>query len=136
MLDLQLLRIDRESPVPAYEQLRGQLSVAIRVGSAPPGRPLPPIRDTAAALGLAPGTVARAYRELERDGLVVGRRRGGTVVVDDPPESEAVLDRTEQLAHAAAVFATTARRLGVDDADALDAVGRALADPGPPELRG
>ena len=122
MLDLQLLRIDRESPVPAYEQLRGQLAVAIRVGSFPPRRPLPPIRTMAAELGMAPGTVARAYAELERDGLVEGRRRGGTVVVDDPPDSEAGRDRAEQLAHAAEVFAAVARRLDADLDEATTAI--------------
>lgn len=132
MLDLQLLRIDRDSPVPAYEQLRGQLAVAIRVGSFPPRRPLPPIRTMAAAMGLAPGTVARAYAELERDGLVEGRRRGGTVVVDDPPDSEAGRDRAEQLAHAADVFVAVARRLDADVDEATAAVEHAL-DRDPPQ---
>ena len=112
--------------MPAYEQLRGQLAVAIRVGSFPPRRPLPPIRTMAAELDLAPGTVARAYAELERDGLVQGRRRGGTVVVDDPPDSEAGADRAAQLAHAADVFAAVAGRLGADVDEATEAVTLAL----------
>ena len=82
----------------------------------------------AAELGMAPGTVARAYAELERDGLVEGRRRGGTVVVDDPPDSEAGRDRAEQLAHAADVFAALVRRLGADVDEATAAVTHALED--------
>lgn len=58
------------SPVPPYEQLREQIAGLIATGLLQAGQRLPPVRQLAADLGLAGGTVARAYRELEQAGLV------------------------------------------------------------------
>lgn len=135
-----VIRLDSSIHVPPYEQLRAQLAVMINVGQLEPGTRLPSVRDLAAALGLAPGTVARTYRELEVGGLVEGRGRNGTVVVDDPPGSEPAEERRRRLAAAADTFAITARQLGVRRDVALAAVDAALAahdarthDPDAPE---
>jgi len=77
-----LLRVDTGDPTPPYEQLRRQLAGLIGSGTLAPGDRLPPLRQLAADLGLAVGTVARAYRELESAGLVSSRRGGGTRVTD------------------------------------------------------
>lgn len=72
--------IDLETATPPYEQVQTQISSLIAVGELPPGTRLPTVRSLAADLGVAAGTVARAYKELEAAGLVTTNRRQGTVV--------------------------------------------------------
>jgi DNA-binding transcriptional regulator YhcF (GntR family) len=122
--DDPLLRIDLSRPVPPYEQLRTQIAGLIVAGQLPPGRRLPPVRQLAGDLGLAPGTVARAYTELESAGLITTRQRGGTFVA-----SPAVPDsgRQRELAAAADSFVTKARELGMSDDAAETAVRQAIA---------
>ncbi|WP_129784453.1 GntR family transcriptional regulator [Promicromonospora panici] len=78
------LRVDLTSPVPVYEQIRAQVSALVAVGGLRPGDRLPASRDLARDLGIAVGTVQRAYRELEAGGVVTSRRRVGTVVAEPP----------------------------------------------------
>jgi DNA-binding transcriptional regulator YhcF (GntR family) len=85
------------------------------------------VRDLAAELDLAPGTIARTYRELERDGVVQGRGRRGTFVVDEPPDSEPLAERRRRLAEAATTFAFSARQLGSSADAAVDAVRAAFS---------
>ncbi|MEU5684939.1 GntR family transcriptional regulator [Streptomyces venezuelae] len=118
------VRVDTTSPVPPYEQIRAQLSALITTGRLPEGERLPPVRQLAADLGLAAGTVARAYRELEAASLIHTRRGAGTRVAP-LPAGASPLDQ-EQLAALAGQFVTAARSLGADDAAALRAVREAL----------
>ena len=74
------ITVDLRSAIPPYEQIRSQISSLIALGALAPGTRLPTVRSLAADLGIATGTVARAYKELEAAGLVDSRRRGGTVV--------------------------------------------------------
>jgi len=75
-----VIRVDPRSPIPLGEQLRRGLRRAIAEGELRTGDPLPPVRQLAGDLGINLNTVARAYRELERDGLVSPARGRGTVV--------------------------------------------------------
>ncbi|REE03907.1 GntR family transcriptional regulator [Citricoccus muralis] len=77
--------LDLSSPVPPFEQLRARITALVDDGSLTPGSRLPSVRALAADLGIAVGTVARAYRELEAAGYVVSRRRHGTTVAEAPP---------------------------------------------------
>ncbi|MBP2413269.1 DNA-binding transcriptional regulator YhcF (GntR family) [Arthrobacter stackebrandtii] len=77
--------IDLETATPPYEQVQSQISSLIAVGALQPGTRLPTVRSLAADLGVAAGTVARAYKELEAAGLVVTNRRQGTVVAASVP---------------------------------------------------
>lgn len=74
------LRIDPAGAVPPFEQLRSQLARQAADGSLPAGSKLPTVRGLADDLGVAPGTVARAYKELEADGVLETQGRRGTFV--------------------------------------------------------
>lgn len=111
-----MLRIDPHAARPPYEQLREQLMAQIRQGQLSPGTTLPPVRRLASDLGLAPNTVARAYRELEAAGAVKGRGRRGTFVLQEPTAQAAEQLTQNYLASMAA--------LGHTDDDALAWVRR------------
>lgn len=86
---MSMLRIDPADSTPPFEQLRRQLIEQIMTRQLPAGTKLPPVRRLAADLGLAAGTVARAYRELEIEGYLVTQGRGGTLVAPNAePDSE------------------------------------------------
>jgi len=76
-----LLRVDPRAALPLVEQVRRGVRRAIAEGGLAPGDELPPVRQLAGDLGINLNTVARAYRELEREGLVATARGRGTVVV-------------------------------------------------------
>jgi DNA-binding transcriptional regulator YhcF (GntR family) len=119
-----MLEVDPRSATPPYEQLREQLAALVRFGALPVGTRLPTIRQLAGDLGLAPGTVARTYRELEAAGLVVSRgRHGTTVTTAERPAPVPLLD-------AARRYVADVRRLGMGQDDALTAV-RAAFTTGP-----
>lgn len=120
------LTVDTTDPTPPYEQLRRQLAGLIQSAVLPPGSRLPPLRQLAADLGLAVGTVARAYRELESAGLVSSRRGGGTrVTTAQPALSDS--QRLELLQDSARAYVRQAGLLGADEQQILGAVSRALA---------
>lgn len=104
--------IDPGAEIPPYEQLRAQLASRVASGELAPGTKLPTVRALAGEAHLAVNTVARVYRELEADGVVVTEGRRGTFVA-----SSAVAGSREA-AEAAASYATTARRLGLTAAEA------------------
>lgn len=73
-------RLDLTSGVPTYLQLVHQVEHALRLGYLEPGSRLPRVRDVVVALAINPNTVLKAYRELERKGLTVGRPGQGTFI--------------------------------------------------------
>lgn len=119
------ITIDPAQPVPPYEQIRRQLADLITSGALPPGSRLPSVRQLARDLGLAPGTVARSYQELESAGLVITRRGGGTTVASTAALTAEA--RARLLAARADEFAVAVRQLRADDDDALAAVRAALS---------
>jgi GntR family transcriptional regulator len=117
------LSVVAADPAPPYEQVRRQLAALIGDGVLLPGARLPPLRQLAGDLGLAVGTVARAYRELEAAGLVVSRRGGGTRVADRPARPAA---DPSALRRAAAEYVDRARAAGADRGSILAALQQAL----------
>lgn len=73
-------RIDRHSGVSTYVQIVQQTKQALRLGLLEPGDKLPTAREVVEATAINPNTVLKAYRELEREGLVEARRGLGTFV--------------------------------------------------------
>ncbi|MET9955351.1 GntR family transcriptional regulator [Streptomyces sp. NPDC006339] len=73
-------RIDRRSGVATYLQIVQQTKQALRMGLLEPGDRLPTAREVVEATAVNPNTVLKAYRELEREGLVEARRGLGTFV--------------------------------------------------------
>jgi len=67
-------RLDSRSGVPTYLQLVHQVRQALRLGILQPGDQLPTVKEVVAKLAINPNTVLKAYRELDREGLVDGRR--------------------------------------------------------------
>ena len=115
------IRIDHHAAVPPFEQLRSQIAAAVARGDLAPGTRLGTVRQTAAELGLAVNTVARAYRELEADGVVVTRGRQGTFV------RSRVLDGTSDpgARTAAEEYVKAVRRAGLTRAEAVRLVEEA-----------
>jgi GntR family transcriptional regulator len=121
-----ILEIDTSSPVPPYEQIRVQLAELVTSGELPEGTRLPTIRQLAGDLGLAPGTVARAYRELESAGIVKSRVRHGTTVCR--PARPSARQVRDGIAAAARSYALAIRALGMSRDEAVAALDRELAE--------
>lgn len=102
----------REAGPPPYEQVRDGVIAAIERGRLLPGDRVPTIRGLAEHLDLAPNTVARAYRDLEEQGWLVGRGRAGTSVSDRPPLRPPAAER--DLERAAERYLRRASALGFD----------------------
>lgn len=118
-----ILRIDATAALPVYEQIRQQVTLLVASGQFRTGDRLPTIRQLATDLGVARGTVERAYEHLVADGLVVQKGRGGTMVSDQKVTPDAGV-----LAAAAEAYAVTAVQAGATEQDAVDALRRAMRD--------
>ncbi|MBC9956878.1 GntR family transcriptional regulator [Yimella sp. cx-51] len=116
-----MITIDRESHQATYEQICSQVAEGVRDGSFAVGSKLPTVRGLAATLGIAPGTVAKAYTELERCGLIVTRGRAGTFIAAGQDSA------AQELQLAARELVQRVRRWNPSRAEVLAAVTVALA---------
>jgi GntR family transcriptional regulator len=131
---LPIVEIDLDDPTPPYAQLWRQLVTMIEAAVLKPGERLPPVRQLAGDLGLAPGTVMRAYRELETTGHVRGDRRRGTTVAKRPHRTPFEIDLA---VHALAeAYCKSATRAGADPKQIVAAVMNVFAHPGDPGAAG
>jgi GntR family transcriptional regulator len=80
MRDVIEFHLDPSSGVSTYLQIVQQVREALRLGTLDVGDQLPTVREVVAHLAINPNTVAKAYRELEREGLVLARQGRGTFV--------------------------------------------------------
>lgn len=124
-----MLFVDPDSPVPPYAQLVEQVRALTQAGVLEGGTRLPPIRQLAGDLGLAGGTVARAYRELEAEGVVVTKGRHGTIV---QAPAAGPTDTSAPLVDAARTYAEVVTRLELSIEDAVSALRVALSSPDSP----
>lgn len=96
-----LVAIDAGGRVPPFEQVRSQIAAQITAGYLVDGERLPSVRGLAEELGLAAGTVAKAYQLLEEAGLVQTARGAGTRVIRPASVPTSVSDAARALAVAA-----------------------------------
>src|SRR5258708_35035773 len=90
MIEFQL---DPVSGVATYLQLVQQVRDALRLGLLEPGDKLPTAQQVVARLAINPNTVLKAYRDLEREGLVRGRPGMGAFVIPSLPGTEPAAPR-------------------------------------------
>lgn len=122
-----IIRIDPDSSVPTFEQIHTQVVAMISSSILPVDTRLPTIRQLARDLGIAPGTVARAYQELDRTGVIVTRGRHGTYVAGPV---EPTYGRSE-LQRAAENLALKGHQLGMTADQVADMLRRAFRSVAP-----
>jgi GntR family transcriptional regulator len=112
-------QLDTTSGVATYLQLVQQVHDALRLGLLEPGDQLPTAQQVVAKLAINPNTVLKAYRDLEREGLVRGRPGQGTFVTRTLPGTDP--DTRARLLAAITDWLRSARSagLGPDDIDAM-----------------
>ena len=98
-------RLNQSSGIPLYLQLMDQVKHAIETGELRPGDQLPAIRKLAEDLVMNPNTVARAYRELEHEGVIELKHGLGAFV------SDSVVARTGPMRKARAIVQSAIERL-------------------------
>ena len=118
MIEFQL---DPASGVATYLQLVQQVRDALRLGLLEPGDRLPTAQQVVARLAINPNTVLKAYRDLEREGLVEPRAGHGTFVLRRPPGPPP--GTHSRLARSLAHWVRGAREAGLDD-DAIESLLR------------
>src|SRR5436305_15340389 len=113
------IRISPSDGVPIDQQIVNQMRYLIAAGRLQPGEELPPIRVLAEQLVVNPNTVARAYAELERAGIVTKRHGSGTYVSDNGSPLKRA-ERLKILAQRADALVAEARHLEVEISELLD----------------
>jgi GntR family transcriptional regulator len=104
--------LDTRSALPTYVQLTQQVKRALLLGLLLQGDQLPTVKEVVGHLAINPNTVLKAYRELEREGLVQGRPGQGTFVVGAPAST---LGGHRALRAELASWLRKARRGGLDE---------------------
>lgn len=117
------ISVDALDPTPPFEQIRKQLARMIDAEELSVGQRLPTVRQLAADLQVAPGTVSRAFKELEATGYIETRRSAGTRV-----RARQQLSPRDDLMALARHYVGSATHLGATDAEITDAVATVLAD--------
>ncbi|MGH2934302.1 MAG: GntR family transcriptional regulator [Gaiellaceae bacterium] len=105
--------LETRSGVPTYLQIVQQVRQAVRLGILHPGDQLPTVKEVVEQLTINPNTVLRAYRELDLEGLVEGRRGVGTFVAGEHPPLPP--DDVKALRSSLQRWIDRARAAGLDD---------------------
>jgi GntR family transcriptional regulator len=112
------------SGVPTYLQIVQQVKQAIRLGVLRPGDQLPTVKEVVSSLTINPNTVLHAYRQLDMEGLVEGRRGVGTFVAENPQLVPP--DGVDALRAKLGRWVASARGLGLDDEAMAGLFGEAV----------
>ena len=116
MIEFQL---DTVSGVATYLQLVQQVRDALRLGLLEPGDRLPTAQQVVARLAINPNTVLKAYRDLEREGLVRGRPGMGTFVIRTLPGTDPATQRPFLAAMTDLLRSARSAGLGPDDIESI-----------------
>ena len=109
-----MFSVNYKDPRPIYEQIKSGLRQMIAEGELPSGAKLPSVRDLAVQLAINPNTIARAYRELEAEGVIVSVQGKGCFVSDEyKPDAEKIHTLFAQLDEVAKAL----KEAGVPDSD-------------------
>ena len=106
-------RVESRSVVPPYLQIVQQVRQALRMGLLDAGDKLPAVREVVAATAVNPNTVLKAYRDLEREGLIEARVGHGTFVLKRPPGPPP--GTVSRLGRSLARWVRQAREAGLDN---------------------
>ena len=106
-------RVDSRSAVPPYLQIVQQVKQALRMGVLEVSDQLPTVREVVSATAINPNTVLKAYRDLEREGLIEARAGHGTFVLRLPPGPPP--GTHTRLGRSLARWVREARDAGLDD---------------------
>lgn len=120
------VHVDDAASTSIYEQIVAQITEAIATGALMPGARLPPIRQLADELDVAPRTVARAYSRLEEQGIVVTEGVRGTRVAELPTQPDLVGAAPENLAGLLRPAAVAAFHLGASASALREALEHAM----------
>jgi GntR family transcriptional regulator len=110
-----------------YLQIVQQVKEALRLGLLGVGDQLPTVREVVATTAINPNTVAKAYRELERDGLVSATPGRGTFISSTLAAADS-LEHHESLRRGLLGWLAQAKGAGMDDESILALVSRTLHD--------
>jgi GntR family transcriptional regulator len=116
MIEFQL---DSASGVATYLQLVQQVHQALQLGLLEPGDQLPTAQQVVAKLAINPNTVLKAYRDLEREGLVRARPGLGTFIVASLPRTDPAAQARFLASMAAWLNKARAAGLSPDDIEAI-----------------
>ena len=114
-----VFRLDPRSGVPTYLQLVHQVEHALRLGYLIQGDQLPRVKDVVGSLSINPNTVLKAYRDLEREGLVRARPGLGTFVVGSLPRTDPAAQAQFLASMADWLRSARSAGLGPDDIEAI-----------------
>jgi GntR family transcriptional regulator len=106
------IRIDKNSRVPIYDQIKEQIKGLIHAGQIKTGDQLPTIRELSVELLVNFNTVALAYRDLVNEGVIITERGKGTFVASTPGVEEMLVIRTEKLHNLIETLIRETDRLG------------------------
>ena len=124
--------INPKSALPIYRQIIDQISRQVAAGLLAPGDQLPSVRELASQLLVNPNTVARVYRDLERDGLLETRRGQGTYIAS-AAAARAEPERRRLIAKQLEKAARDVHAFGIAPDDAAEMFRRILTDHAPRE---
>jgi molybdate-binding protein/DNA-binding transcriptional regulator YhcF (GntR family) len=92
-------RLSGSGGSPIFTQIADHLRQMVATGHLQPGERLPTVRQLAESLAISPGTVVKAYKQLEQDGVIQSRRGGGTAVVGNAKDPQLVTLRQTRLSN-------------------------------------